>query len=121
MSNATLDFEKTIKSPPSQVYRAFTNATALREWCCDVATVDPKAGGRLYMAWNAGFYMAGEYTNLVEDQTVAFTWQGKGEPGVTNVDVNLAKSDEGTKLTLTHNGIGYKPGNLTVVNFQSIM
>jgi len=106
MSNDFLKFEQTIKAPPSQVYQAFTNATALREWCCDVATIDPIPGGRLYMAWNAGFYTSGEYTALEKDKTINFTWHGRGEPGPTNVEVALEKSASGTQVTLIHSGIG---------------
>lgn len=106
MSNIVLKFEQTIKAPPSQVYQAFTNATALREWCCDVATLDPIPGGRLYMAWNAGFYTSGEYTALEKDKTVTFTWHGRGEPAPTNVEVSLEKSDGGTQVTLVHSGFG---------------
>ena len=38
-----------LKVPPAEVFRAFSNATVLREWLCDVATVNPREGGRLQM------------------------------------------------------------------------
>ena len=72
-------FEQMIKTPPAQVYTAFTNATALREWMCDVATLIPRAGGRVYLYWNSGYYSAGEYSHLEPDRCVDFTWQGRGE------------------------------------------
>jgi len=102
----TLIFEKAIDVPPAQVYRAFTNSTALREWMCNIATTDPKVGGRVYMAWNSGFYTAGHYNKLEKDQEIAFTWYGRGEPGITEVVVVLAPADGGTRLHLEHRGLG---------------
>lgn len=109
MSTANQEFEQVINAPRSQVYHAFTNATVLREWCCDIATVDPKTGGRLYMAWNAGFYTAGEYVSLKEDEQVVFTWLGRGEPASSKVEINLKEHNGGTLLHLTHSEIGEGP------------
>lgn len=102
----TLKFDKAINASPTQVYQAFTNSTALREWMCDVATTDPKIGGRVYLAWNSGFYAAGQYTKLEKDQEIAFTWSGRGEPGLTEVVVVLATAEGGTRLHLEHRGLG---------------
>jgi uncharacterized protein YndB with AHSA1/START domain len=41
MDDQKLIFEQYIQAPISQIYLAFTNSTALREWLCDIATVDP--------------------------------------------------------------------------------
>ena len=48
MSEKNLKFETYIPTRPEQVYYAFSNASALREWLCDLATVDPRPGGRMY-------------------------------------------------------------------------
>lgn len=109
MSTKILKFELFVKTPPSQVYQAFTNATLLKEWCCDVATVDPKPGGRFYMAWNEGFYTSGEYTALEKDKSLAFTWFGRTDPARTKIDVTLLESEDGTQVTLVHNDIGTGP------------
>lgn len=106
MNTQTLTFEQFVKAPPSQVYHAFTNATALREWMCDIATVSPHPSGRLYMAWNSGFYMAGEYVALKPDQAVTFTWFGRGEPTPTQVSVTLTEKDGGTLVRLAHEQVG---------------
>lgn len=110
MSNtSTHVFEQQINAPKVQVYQAFTNATALRGWCCDIATVDPKPGGRLYMAWNSGFFTAGEYVDLKEAESIAFTWRGKGEPAATHVQVTLKESEGLTQLKLSHSGFSDEP------------
>jgi uncharacterized protein YndB with AHSA1/START domain len=95
-------FEQLVKASPTQVYKAFTNATALREWICDVSTVDPHPGGRFYLAWNRGYYACGEYTSLDAEKRIAFTWCGRNEPGVSNVEVTLAAEGGNTKVNLVH-------------------
>ncbi|MEW5872138.1 MAG: SRPBCC domain-containing protein [Chloroflexota bacterium] len=111
-SLVTLEFEQFVKAPPAQVFRAFTNATSLREWMCDIATVSPQPGGRLYLAWNAGFYACGEYTQLEaehkagQEVPIAFTWYGRNEPAQTEVEVLLSAKDGGTQVKLTHRGLG---------------
>jgi uncharacterized protein YndB with AHSA1/START domain len=102
MSTRSYEFSQFVKASPAKVYNAFTNATALREWICDVSTVDAKPGGRLYMAWNSGYYACGEYTSLETDKTIAFTWYGRNEPGVSKVGVTLIAEGSGTKVNLEH-------------------
>lgn len=102
-----LKFEKLVKAPPPLVFEAFTNATSLQEWLCDFATVDPKIGGRIYLYWNSGFYSAGEYTQLIARERVAFTWKGRSEPRATQVDIRLKSRKGDTLVQLSHRDIGY--------------
>ena len=60
--------QRELKADVQQVYQAFTNATVLREWFCDIATVSPNSGGRIYMAWDDGYYTSGYYLTLKEYQ-----------------------------------------------------
>ena len=103
---ASLTFEKMVMAPPQYVYHAFTNSTALREWMCDVATTDPKIGGRLYVAWNDGFYAAGHFTRLEKDHEIGFTWQGLNEPSPTEVHVYLTGAEGSTRVHLVHCELG---------------
>lgn len=102
MSEKTLKFETYIPASPAQVYYAFTNASALREWLCDLATVDPRLGGRLYLYWNSGYYASGEYTLVEAGKSVAFIWCGRGDPGRSQVSVLFEPQEQGTRLTLEH-------------------
>lgn len=106
MSTQNLKFEQLVKASPTQVFYAFTNATALREWLCDTATVVPQPGGRVYMAWNGGYYTCGEYTKLEPGKEIAFTWYGRNEPGPTQVSLSLSEKESGTLVELTHHGVG---------------
>jgi uncharacterized protein YndB with AHSA1/START domain len=101
-----LKFERTIHAPIHQVYTAFTNSTALREWMCDGATTNEHLGGRFYVWWNDGYYAAGEYTQLEPDKCLAFTWLGRGEPAATQVNVDLRAQNGSTFLELVHSGLG---------------
>ena len=40
----TLEFSRTVSASPAAAYHAFTNATALREWCCNDAQADVYPG-----------------------------------------------------------------------------
>ncbi|HEX9618291.1 MAG TPA: SRPBCC domain-containing protein [Anaerolineales bacterium] len=106
MDTRTVSLTQTVKASPEEVYRNFTNATALREWLCDAALALPHPGGRLYLSWNHGYYASGEYTANQPGEKVAFTWQGRGEPAPTRVQVDLAAQDGGTRVTLEHSSIG---------------
>lgn len=102
MAEKILKFETYIPASPAQVYYAFTNATALREWLCDLATVDPRPGGRVYLYWNSGYYSSGEYTALETGKSIALIWNGRGDPGRSQVSVTAELQESGTRLTLLH-------------------
>ncbi len=101
-----LIFERTIHAPIHQVYTAFTNSTALREWMCDGATTNERLNGRFYVWWNEGYYAAGEFTQVDPDKCLAFTWLGRGEPMPTRVEVDLHAQNSSTFVKLIHSGLG---------------
>ncbi|HEY4688762.1 MAG TPA: SRPBCC domain-containing protein [Anaerolineae bacterium] len=102
----TLKFKRTVKAPVAEVYRAFTNSTALREWLSDAAQVDLHKDGRIHLWWNNGYYATGEVTTFVPNKKVAFTWRGRGEPDETQVQVSLAEKNGSTVVTVAHARIG---------------
>ncbi len=115
----TLTFERSLRAPLRQVFNAFTNGTALREWFCDYATTEPRPNGRIYLAWNSGFYTAGQFIRTEPPQDgaafMSYTWYGKGEPAATEIAVSLSAAGEtgtgetGTSLRLEHCGVGSGP------------
>jgi len=102
----TLNFKRVVNAPPAEVYRAFTNPTALRDWLCAAVRVDARKGGQVYLGWNDGYHATGKFTTLAPDRKVAFTWRGYDEPGESSVQVSLAGKNGGTVMTLTHAGLG---------------
>ena len=101
-----LTYEQDIHAPADQVYRAFTNSTALREWFCDLATSAPHPGGHLYFKWNSGYYANGKFSELVPDRSISFIWRGEGEPWESQVKVSLEQEGQVTHLRLEHSGLG---------------
>jgi uncharacterized protein YndB with AHSA1/START domain len=106
MPTTTLKYAQTVSASPAAVFRAFTNATALREWLAEVATVDPRIGGRFFLAWNSGYYAAGEYTKIQQDKEVQLIWAGRDDPAPTKVRLTINPLDNGmTSLTLEHSDL----------------
>ena len=106
MSSDNLSFSQVIKTDPENAYRAFTNATQLRGWLCNVASVVPRPGGRLYLWWESGYYTSGEFTTTEPGKETSFTWFGKGEPSPTKVEISFTPQDGGTLVEVNHKGLG---------------
>jgi len=94
--------EQYINAPVERVYYAFTNATTIREWLCDLATLAPHPGGRIYLYWNAGFYAAGEYISIEKEHSIKFKWIGKDEPGPSLVQIVFEPKNDGTSVKISH-------------------
>ncbi len=128
-----LTFTRSVDASCAAVYRAFTSLTALREWLCDGSAGNVRVGGNLHLWWNGGYYVTGEYIALEQDKAVGFTWYGRGEPDVTQVNVALDPQDGQTLITLTHSQLGagsawvtvgeeFKKGwNFGLENLQSVL
>ncbi len=99
-------FEQTVPAEPGEVFRMFTNSTALREWLADRVLANPVVGGCLYLEWQSGYYVAGWFTGLQSGSHVALTMQGRGEPGPSQVDVRIEPCEGGSLVTLVHSGLG---------------
>lgn len=94
--------ETFVHAPAKIAYRAFTNSTSLREWLCDVATVDPHVNGRIYLWWRGDFYSSGHYLELDEDKCVRFRWFSNIDPAPTEVTVTVIQQADGTLVRLDH-------------------
>lgn len=107
-ASRSLTFTKLLPASPEQVYRAFTNEVALREWLVDRAHVDARKDGPLFLGWDrpSYYYVVGRFTHVDAPRRAEFDWQGMGEPGVTHVAVEIEEQQNGTNLTLIHSGIG---------------
>lgn len=95
-----------VKVPPAEVFRAFSNATALREWLCDVATVIPREGGRVYLWWEHGSFITGRFTKFVPNEELEIRCQGCDESTPTKISLTFAEKDGGTELELKESGFG---------------
>ncbi len=94
--------EKLVKAPLAQAWKAFTNASAMRSWLCDLATVEPRPNGRIYLWWNGDFYSAGAYREVEQHKKVSFTWHSPNESQPTLVTVTFSEQDGGTLVKMAH-------------------
>ncbi|MFN8384821.1 MAG: SRPBCC domain-containing protein [Anaerolineales bacterium] len=99
---ATVSIETLVNTPLKAAYRAFTSSTSLREWLCDVATVEPHPNGRMYLWWRGDFYSSGHYLELEENKCVKFRWYANIDLAPTEVTVNFAEKDGDTLVRLDH-------------------
>jgi uncharacterized protein YndB with AHSA1/START domain len=98
----TVTAEIIVNAPLKFAYRAFTNSTSLREWLCDVATVEPHPRGRMYMWWRGDFYSSGHYLALEENKCVKFRWFSNIDPAPTEVTVTFAEKSNSVGILLEH-------------------
>ncbi len=106
MKDSTLAFECTVAAPREAVYRALTDQAALTQWLCTDARTAINEGGRIYLYWQNDYDMTGRYTALTENELVAFSWHGRGEPAPTAVSVSLSGANGRTHIHLQHDGVG---------------
>jgi uncharacterized protein YndB with AHSA1/START domain len=106
MSEETLSFKQVIKTDPENAYSYFSNATLLRNWLCNMATIVPRPGGRVYLWWESGYYTSGEIITAVPGKEISFSWLGKGEPAQTQVVVKFNAEDDDTLVQIDHEGVG---------------
>jgi len=95
---------RTIVAPPPQLYAAFTSASGWCAWCCETAEVDARVGGR-YHIYTQGYNAYGEFVHLEPDRSIAFTWDGDGEPPM-RVHVLLDGQGDSTTMTFTVRVLG---------------
>ena len=99
-----LRLKRTVNAPPAEVYRAFTNPMALRDWLCAAAQADARKGGRLYLWWNAHVYATGEYTALEPGRKVSFVWRHSREPEPARIQVSFKTQNGSTVVTVRLQG-----------------
>ncbi|MGA7729988.1 MAG: DinB family protein [Chloroflexia bacterium] len=99
--------ERTVNAPPAEVYRAFVTPQALRDWFCNAAQVDPRVGGRIYLAWNGGYHVAGKFTRLAKNELIAYTWHGDQDQSASEVTVEIeGNGGGGSTVRVTHSAPG---------------
>lgn len=91
-----------VNAPLKIAYRAFTNSTSMREWLCDVATVQAHPRGRIYAWWRGDHYFNGHFLDLDENKCVSFRWIPSADPAPTDVTVTFEEEDGGVAIHLAH-------------------
>ncbi len=95
-------FERQINAPVAHVYHAITNSVGLTQWLCNFAVSNVRAGGALFLSWNNGHYVTGEFTELSTDKSAVFTWLARGDDTASKVTMTLDGDAESTHITVQH-------------------
>jgi uncharacterized protein YndB with AHSA1/START domain len=108
MAKSKIHFQKALKAPIAEVYRAFTSPLALSEWFCTKAFAELKVDGHLAIFMEQGLVYTGKFQKIEPNRKVTFTWHGN-EPTETLVSITLVPKDDLVQLTLDHSGFGEEP------------
>jgi len=90
---STVSAEIHVHAPLKLAYRAFTNSTSLREWLCDVATVNRIRAAACIFGGAEIFTPSGHYLELDENKRVKFQWYSSSDPAPTEVTVTVTEKD----------------------------
>jgi uncharacterized protein YndB with AHSA1/START domain len=96
-----------IKAPPQRVFQALTEQAELERWYLTKAELDLRPGGAISFEWDRamGVYNFGKILVLEPPHRLSYTWEAL-EPSPTTVTYELTAENDGTRLHLTHTGIG---------------
>ncbi len=111
-----LRIKRTFDATAERVFRAFTEAEALKRWkapgdsVVELAEADVRVGGRyrVHMRGPDGtaYRLAGEYREVVPSSRLVFTWRWETDPAEkeTLVTVDFTAIGERTEIELVHSG-----------------
>jgi uncharacterized protein YndB with AHSA1/START domain len=88
------------------VWRAFTHATALRDWFSNEALVQTRLNGFLVFTWNDGYSAIGQVTHFDPPHGLDFAWFSPQDPGPTQVSLRFRPAGDGILVELEHAGFG---------------
>ena len=103
---STIEQTLTVEAPRAEVFRALTDAAALKRWWITDGTSDPRTGGRFRYEWRMedadnDHVQEGTYEEIVDGERVVYPWAAAGD---TRVTFALADADGGTEVALIHTG-----------------
>jgi len=101
----TLEKELFIKASPQRVFQALTTKEDLERWFLVKAEVDVRPGGAIRFEWGPGMVEVGKILVCEPPHRLSYSWEGFAA-GPTTVTFELTGENDGTRLRLTHTGIG---------------
>lgn len=106
-SYRSIEKELFIKATPQSVFRALTEKAELERWYLTKAELDLRPGGAISFEWDRtrGVYNFGKILALEPPHRLSYTWEAL-EPSPTTITFELNAENDGTRLHLTHTGIG---------------
>ena len=109
----TITQSLTIDAPRAEVFRALTDADALKRWWITDGISEPRTGGRFRYEWRMAdqgndHVQEGTYDEVVDGERVAYPWSA-GPAGETRVTFTLSDRDGATEVALDHSGFSADP------------
>jgi uncharacterized protein YndB with AHSA1/START domain len=109
----TIQQTVTVDAPRDEVFRALTDAGALKRWWISDGTSDPRTSGRFHYEWHMAdasrnHVQEGAYEEVAEGERVAYPWAA-GPGADTRVELALAERGGATEVSLTHSGFPADP------------
>jgi uncharacterized protein YndB with AHSA1/START domain len=105
LSGRSIEKELFINATPERVFQALTEKEALERWFLKKAEVDLRPGGTIQFEWGPGLVNVGKILVLDPPHRLSYTWEAL-EPSPTTITFELTAENDGTRLHLTHTGIG---------------
>jgi uncharacterized protein YndB with AHSA1/START domain len=101
-----LDRTVVIQAEPETVFRFFTDSTRWARWWGAGSTIEPRAGGDLYIRHPGNVESRGNVVSIEAPRRIVFTYGfvsgNPVPPGASRVTIELEAIREGTRLMLTH-------------------
>jgi uncharacterized protein YndB with AHSA1/START domain len=95
-----------IQARPETVFSFFTDSDRWASWWGAGSTIEPRAGGRMYIRYPGDVEASGEVLEVVPPQRIVFTYgfnSGKPiAPGSSRVTIRLEPAGYATRLQLSH-------------------
>lgn len=109
-STKTIEMEIWIDASPEVVFAHFIEGEKYKKWMNTDADINPVPGGDFRFDSVSGRRARGTYLEIVPSARISFSWGWEGSevvpPGSTRVDVRFVSEDGGTRVLLSHSGIG---------------
>jgi uncharacterized protein YndB with AHSA1/START domain len=105
MIGRTLEKEMFINASPQRVFQALTTKEDLEHWFLVKAEVDLRPGGAIRFEWGPDMVEVGKILVCEPPHRLSYSWEVTG-PSSTMITFELTGENAGTRLRLTHTGIG---------------
>lgn len=111
--NTPVVVERIYNAPVEKVWKALTRSEEMKQWYFDIPAFNPVPGFefQFYGEGKAGekFLHLCKITDVIENKLLRHSWRYDGYEGISIVTFELSDENGGTKLRLTHEGLGSFP------------
>lgn len=120
MENLTNDnpvkIQQEVQAPAAKIWQALTDKDQMKQWYFDLSDFRAEIG--FHFSFPGQGSKGEKYihhctiTEVVPEQRLQYSWAYEGYPGYSLVTFELAEIENGTQVTLTHQGLETFPQDL---------